>query len=189
MIHAFADLFERYITLHRVHPHATYNYAARGFHSEPVIEHTLHQPKCAPGDSWAYVAIPAGVLLAELSDAEKLYIGAQTQDRMFRGDGLGGRNFHHAEMRRGRDGDNLISFLKSGRAVEIYRVSGDAVRRRCAANERFSALAGLMHKATSETEHLGWWFEQFILFHEHRAWRWNAQGARAKVFVALRRDA
>ena len=91
-----AKYAEHYLTLHRLHPTRTYNYLARKVENEPVIEVTRHAQKCRIGESWMYIAVPSGARLIDLGREEKLYVGAQTTDRMFRGDGLGGDNFHHA---------------------------------------------------------------------------------------------
>src|SRR5687768_16919984 len=126
----FAPYFERYLTLERVHPIKTYDYVARGFRGEPVIDLTMHGPKCKRGESWVYVAIPHGRRLDALKSDEKLYVGAQTQDRMFRGDGgIGRTNYHHAEMRSGNGADNPISLLRSGTKIDIHRGAADALEK------------------------------------------------------------
>ncbi len=116
IISTLAPLFERYITLESVHPSATYNYKARGMFGLPVFESTMHRPKCS-GGSWTYVAVPGGAKLEALAAHERLYVGSQTGDRMFRGDAMGGRNFHHAQMRSGNGGDTPEALLRSGRSI------------------------------------------------------------------------
>ena len=74
----------------------------------PVIEPNFHAPKCGPG-SWLDVTAPAGSSLAALSPSERRYVGSQTADGMFRGDGVGGNNFHQAQMRTGKGNDALLS--------------------------------------------------------------------------------
>lgn len=56
----------------------------------------MHGKKCS-GGSWLYIAIDDNADLSTLNNEQKLYVGSQSQDRMFRGDGLKGKNFHHAE--------------------------------------------------------------------------------------------
>lgn len=176
--------FERYITLERVHPVATYDYKARGFSGLPVIEITMHKPKCPP-DSWLYIAIPATADLGALKPTEKLYVGSQTGDRMFRGDGMGGRNFHHAQMRAGNENDNPIDFLRYGKKVTIYRISAAAIATAVSEVPSLSHLEPLLRQSR---KHIGYWFEQFILHSELGNWRWNtapADGTAQTVFRAL----
>lgn len=111
----------------RVHPTQTYNYAKRNFFNLPVIDVQLHGRKCTIGESWLYFAIPAEAARSALRREDRLYVGAQTQDRMFRGDGLDGRNFHHAEMRAGNGEDSPEAFLKTGYQIAIYRVSAESI--------------------------------------------------------------
>ncbi|MCB1995647.1 MAG: hypothetical protein KDG57_07165 [Rhodoferax sp.] len=47
IIQALAPLFERYITVERVHPTATYDYKARNMFGLPVFDIKMHRPKCA----------------------------------------------------------------------------------------------------------------------------------------------
>ena len=179
-----APYFERYITLERVNPTRTYDYKARGFHCLPVIDVTLHKPKCTT-DTWLYIAVPAGANVAALGTPEKLYVGSQTSDRMFRGDGLGGRNFHHAQMRTGNGEDNPVVFLLSGKKVDIYRASGSRLATAIADIPALSRLKPLLEQ---RKKHVGYWFEQYILHGEHHEWRWNtasADGAAAAVIRAL----
>lgn len=96
---------------------------------------------------------------------------------MFRGDNLNGENFHHAEMRRGKGGDNLESFLSSGKEVKIYRIDATAIHRVANSNLELSALAHLMQQPLPARAHKAWWLEQYILHHELPKWRWNSDGA------------
>ena len=172
-----APSFEHYLTLERVHPTRTYNYAKRGYVGLPVIEVAQHRPKCKIGESWLYVAIPADARLGALNSAEKLYVGAQTQDRMFRGDGMRGSNYHHAEMRAGNGNDNPISFLNGARKIHIHRISADAIGAIVSKTPAMTSLAKLLLQPRTARKHVGYWFEQFILFHEHAHWRWNTAPA------------
>ena len=168
-----APSFEHYLTLEGVHPTRTYNYAARGYTGLPVIEVTQHRPKCKIGESWLYVAAPATARLGTLGSGEKLYVGAQTQDRMFRGDGMGGSNYHHAEMRAGNGNDNPISFLKAAQKIHIHRISAHAIGTAVSKTPALASLAKLLLQPRTTRKHVGYWFEQYILFHEHSQWRWN----------------
>jgi len=168
---------EHYLTLHRVHPARTYNYQARGFKDQPVIEASRHAQKCRIGESWMYIAVPTGSKLNGLAQEEKLYVGAQTQDRMFRGDGLGGDNFHHAEMRAGKGSSNLVSFLRSGRAVEIHRIPSAQMCKVVQSVPELERLLPLTQQPLTSTKHLGWWFEQYVLYCDAQIWRWNSKPA------------
>lgn len=177
MLNLLASLtpyFERYLTLERVHPTATYNYKARGFFDWPVIDVTMHRPKCTPG-SWLYVAVPAGANLSALRLTERLYVGSQTGDRMFRGDGLGGRNFHHAQMRSGNGEDTPVNYLRSGGRVDLHRLAEPFMRRALAEASGLSKLAAPVNSLTKK--HLGYWLEHLILATERKQWRWNTAAA------------
>lgn len=183
LLSLLAPYFDRYFTLERVHPTDTYNYKARGFFEVPVIDITMHKAKCSTG-SWMYVAVSGGANLARLAPDSKLYVGSQTKaDRMFRGDGLRGRNFHHAQMRAGNGNDNPVSLLHSGKKVDLYRVSEESI---ALAVCEVSALRRLAPLLGQSTNHVGYWFEQFILSTEDRSWRWNTAGADRRAQEVMR---
>lgn len=168
---------ERYLTIHRAHPTRTYSYRARGFENLPVVEATRHAAKCGLGETWMYIAVPSGAQLSKLTQDEKLYVGAQTQDRMFRGDNLAGDNFHHAEMRKGKGANNLISFLRTGREVDVYRFSGQRLCEVVQTTRELHSLRPLNLQPRTGTRHDGWWFEQYALFCEPDIWKWNISPA------------
>jgi hypothetical protein len=174
LLASLAPHFERYLTLQRVHPTATYNYKARGFFNWPVIDVTMHRPKCTPG-SWLYVAVLKDADLSSLRSDEKLYIGSQTGDRMFRGDGMSGRNFHHAQMRAGNGDDTPVNYLRSGRRVDLHRLGEGSMRRALAEVPSLSKLAVAINSSTRN--HLGYWLEHLILAKEPKHWRWNTAAA------------
>ncbi len=183
-----APIAEHYLTLHRAHPTHTYDYAARGVYGFPVVEHERRAPKCKMGETWTYFAIPASASLARLTDPERLYVGAQTGDRMFRGDGAGGDNFHHGEMRAGKEGDNLVAYLRSSGPVKVMRVRGDRVEAMIRREAALAALMPLLEQPRTARQHLGWWFEQYVLFSQAGRWRWNSRPADAVVARALGRS-
>ena len=182
MVGPLAPWFERYITINRLVPGKTYNYAKRGFKNLPVMDITMHRPKCTP-DSWLYVTTPVPASLSKLSPADKLYVGSQTADRMFRGDGLKGSNFHHAQMRAGNGERNLEAFVRAGGKVDIHRASSAALREAVKKVDRLRCFSILLQQPT---KHAGYWFEQAILALEPGQWAWNTQGAedKAKNIVA-----
>ena len=169
LLHVLAPYFERYLTLERVHPTATYDYKARGFSGWPVIEVTMQQPKCTMG-SWLYVAIPEGAQLRALAPQERLYIGSQTGDRMFRGDGMAGRNFHHAQMRLGNGDDTPVKYLREHGRVEIQRMGEPSMKRALVEVQALASVAGVLE--SMRRKHLGYWLEHLVLAVEPKQWRW-----------------
>lgn len=173
--------FARYIALEGIHLTDTYDYKARGVSRAPVIETIMHAPKCKPG-SWLYVAVSASANLSALTPKEKLYVGCQTVDRMFRGDGMSGRNFHHAEMRAGNGADNLESFLRSGQKGLIYCISAASIAKAVEQVQSLTRFTPLLHQPEN---HVAYWFEQFILYSEGDEWRWNTTGPYSTALAVL----
>jgi hypothetical protein len=187
LIAHIGPLAERYLTLLRVHPTKRYNYARRGFLDQPVIEVEQHGPKCKQGESWLYFATPTTASLTSLASHDRLYIGAQTQDRMFRGDGFDGNNYHHAEMRAGNGSDTPATFFSSGQQIAIYRVQSHRIATLVSENRALESLRILAEQPRTPKKHLGWWFEQYVLYSEPTQWRWNtacADKALAKLFAS-----
>lgn len=179
-----APAFERYITIHGLDGDRTYDYAARGFRGLPAVRHTRHGAKCAAGESWLYVAVPEGTRLASILDPQKLYVGSQTADRMFRGDDQRTENFHHAQMRCDGRTNGLIPFLRSTRqGVEIFRASKPRLLAMIANDDRTRWLTHLASEA-----HFAALVEDLVLHSEpHRTvWQWNKKGASTRGLDALR---
>ena len=174
---ATSAIAQRYITLKSVDPKRTYNYKARGFSNLPVVQHEIHAPKCAQGESWTYYVLPVGVKPNEAGEEHRLYVGAQTQDRMFRGDGLKGNNYHHAEMRAGKNGNNLVSYIRAHGSVVIYRVNAAKVVALINSNTGLSSLELLLQQPISSKKHMGWWLEQYMLYSQPNIWQWNSDPA------------
>ena len=173
--------FEHYLTIENVDESRAYNYACRGFFDMPIVKTLRHLPKCKAGESWTYIAVPQGASLSSLTLSDRLYVGAQTSDRMFRGDGMGGQNFHHAEMRKGNGNDNLVNFLRRGKSVEVYRIASQILLKRIALDPNLAPLNWLSKAPNFKTQHTGFWLEQAILQNEPRRWRWNTAGANVRV--------
>ena len=187
LIAHLAPIAERYLTLLRVHPSRQYNYATRGYFNLPVIEVDQHGPKCKQGESWLYFAIPGNTVLSALAPQERLYVGAQTQDRMFRGDGLDGNNYHHAEMRAGNGTDNPAVFLASGQKITIYRAPAHRIKALISTTPTLAKLRVLAEQPITPKKHLGWWYEQYVLYSEPKQWRWNtamADKSLTKLFAS-----
>jgi len=184
-IKLFAPAFERYITIHGLDGNRTYDYVTdkRNFRGCAVVRFTRHARKCCADESWLYVALAANAIPATLTDQDKLYIGSQTQDRMFRAGVDGSENFHHAQMRCARkvngvsrDGETrgLVAHLRAGGGeVEIFRASREALLRVIRTDPRLGWL-----KAFCGQEHFGKVLESLVLYLEppHEVWQWNTKG-------------
>jgi hypothetical protein len=177
LISTAVSVGERYLTLLQVNPTKTYNYAKRGYFNVPVFDVEQHGPKCKQGESWLYFAVPDNADPSALKGGERLYVGAQTQDRMFRGDGLDGSNYHHADMRAGNGNDTPVAFLMAGNRVAIYRASSERIAALLQSDPALSRLQVLARQPRTAKKHLGWWLEQYVLFAEPKQWRWNTAAA------------
>lgn len=177
LIAHLAPIAEHYLTLLRVDPSRQYSYAKRGYFNLPVIEVEQHGPKCKKGESWLYFAIPDNASISRLASEERLYIGAQTQDRMFRGDRCGGNNYHHGEMRAGNGSDNPIAFLSTGQKVNIYRVPANKIETIILETPKLANLKVLAEQPRTSKKHLAWWYEQYVIYSEPMQWRWNTASA------------
>lgn len=178
LVSHLALVAQPYLTLLRLHPTKKYTYASRTkpgapVRQHPVIEFELHESKCKEGESWMYFAIPASTPISAIAPEDRLYVGAQTQDRMFRGDRLNGTNFHHAEMRSGNGAENLEAFLASGKSVMVYRAAAQQIAKLLTTVPELDSLRTLCEQPTSPRKHLGWWLEQYVLHAESKQWRWN----------------
>lgn len=148
------------------------------------LQPSLRSPNLAPrkegggkGQSWLYVAVKHGANLAHLASGERLYVGSQTLDRMFRADVARGiHNFHHREMRSGCGDDNLESFLAAGGQADILIASADALREIFEHNPALVAIMPALTALTARGKHLAHWIEQHVLMVEAGQWRWNKAG-------------
>jgi len=173
--------FQKYITITGL-TGETYTYKARSDKNYPVVDYVLHKEKCKLG-SWLYIAVDGNSDLNNLDNAQKLYVGSQTQDRMFRGDGLKGKNFHHLEMRKGFGQNNLEEYLQKGRTVEIYIISKGVLERGAAEAPELEHIAPILadDSLRKYANHPAYWYEQIILSEEKRSWSWNEKGADSKA--------
>ena len=169
---------------------STYTYKARSKEPFPVVTHKLHKEKCKPG-SWLYVALDSKADIKNIKNSDKLYIGSQTQDRMFRGDGLKGTNFHHLEMRKGNQHLNLINFLEAGNEVIIYRLGKDQLFQIAENEPDLKRIRPIISSSKIQkfTNSPGYWFEQIVLYQEKECWDWNTKhsdsNARAVIESSL----
>jgi len=180
--------FKKYITITGF-TGETYTYLARSKDKNnpekyPVLNYQLHREKCKPG-SWLYIAVEGDSDLNNLDNAQKLYVGSQKKDRMFRGDGLDGLNFHHREMRKGNGQNNLERYLHKGGTVDIYIISKNALVSAASRSPELKHIAQILAdeklKEDNSFEFPGYWYEQTILYEEKSSWSWNTKGAASKA--------
>jgi hypothetical protein len=120
---------------------------------------------------------------ATITDADKLYVGAQTSDRMFRGDNCEVENFHHDQMRCDGKERGLVPYLRtSGREVEIFRASAASLLRVIRAEPSARWLDRL-----SGHHHFGELVESLVLYLERpvQTWKWNKKGPNKAHLCAL----
>jgi hypothetical protein len=127
------------------------------------------------------VPFPLGARVGALQPDERLYVGAQTQDRMFRGDNCGGENFHHNELRTGNGMDTPVAYLRSNGKVAIHRVSAQAIAGVITKTPELANLRPLLNQPVTARKHIGYWCEQYILLTEADQWRWNTDAADSAV--------
>lgn len=178
---AAASVAERYLSLLRVRPQATYRNDAKFNRDFEVIDFERHGPKCARGESWIYFAFTENANPVAAKPGERLYVGAQTQDRMFRGDDMDGDNFHHAQMRAGNGNDTLVALLMQGVRIAVFRARSEHVAEAITARTELNRLRILAQQPRTSRRHLGWWYEQYILHSEPGQWRWNTATASRDV--------
>jgi hypothetical protein len=184
IIQTFSNYFQPYLSVKGIRIDQSYNYAARGMFDLPIFDLAMHRSK-TPKGAWTYLAVPAGSSLSALKENERLYVGCQTSDRMFRGDfdkELRGKNFHHHQMRTGRNGDNAETYLKSGMRFDIFVLDAQSLLLKIANDSSLSHLTELMSQLGN---HPGYWLEQFILATQSGRWRWNQKGAESGVLSFL----
>lgn len=176
IVNQLAKYFQPYITITGLAEGKTYTYMARSPNRWPVVSLIMHRPKCRPG-SWLYIAIDGDTNPSSLQEGQRLYIGSQIQDRMFRGDGLKGNNFHHREMRSGNGEHNLISYLQSGKSVKLFVIPIELLVQIPNKEEGLRHYASLIAHPAG---HPGYWFEQVILREDKHRWAWNTIGVEEK---------
>lgn len=168
----------------------SYTYKKRfGDQQFPVLTHTMHQRKGALG-AMLYVAVAAEADLRQLRTGQKLYVGSQSAiDRMFRGDGMKGQNFHHAQMRDGNRGQGLEAYVARGGKVAIYALSSAKLAELAESVPALRNMRALTRGEVSLSrgrDHGGFWAEQIILRDELAQWAWNTQPASSEALAVLR---
>lgn len=187
-IKVLSKYFKEYITINGL-TGATYTYAVRSDKRWPVVSCYMHMAKCKPS-SWLYIAIDANADMNNLNESDMLYIGSQTQDRMFRGDGLKGNNFHHQEMRNGKGGSNLESYLANGSSVKIYVLDKSFLERITNTDNFLIKYKPILDskEINKKVGHAGYWYEQIILSENRDSWSWNCKGADRQSREVINRE-
>lgn len=168
----------------------TYTYAARTKNfAHPVVDHVMHEAKVLAGQM-IYFVVPSDADLQSLNPREKLYIGSQgNTDRMFRGDNMGGKNFHHLQMRDGNGKPSLISYLRASGRLTIYRAASSDLSRMISEDTLLKPMLPLADgriKLSRGRDHIGYWLEQLALRDELPEWQWNSAGAQAEAVAILK---
>ena len=187
VVSLLAPYFEPYITIHGIVPGCSYSYAKHGVESGEVLDFTMHRPKVSANE-WLYVVTPANARLEALDSGSRLYVGCETSDRMFRGkrsDGVA-LNLHHREMRKGKGGENLVSFLRTRGDVRVHLIGKHSLARATREVSKLTPLQRLLDEPELPRVHAGTRFESAILHHEYEQWAWNTQHAHSGVVSFLR---
>ena len=136
-----------------------------------------------------YVAVPANANVSRPDEGERLYVGAQKGDRMFRGDRPD--TYHHWQMRQGNGSDTPEAYMNSGQRIAIWRIAGKSLNGAVTNVPELRILKPLLDRARPRgIEHIGWCFEQAVLAIDGLAidggkWRWNTTRANRRVCELL----
>lgn len=144
----------------------------RQWHPKAVIR--MHRPRHPATDEILYAAIPQE---GDITDpANWFYLGA-SQDggrRFWRGKptlhapNYSARepnpHFHHADMRKGRDG-NLEQYLQSGGKIRIYTATATGIK----------CLPGIAGIAWKHGKYFTEQVEKTILAEGYTRWKWNSR--------------
>lgn len=180
-LNSFAKYFDKYIELHEF-TGDTYTYKARSVKPFREIRSTFYQTK-SQAKNIVYIALDSNADINNLQDKDKLYIGSQTVDRMHRGDGKGGKNFHHKEMRTGNGSENLENYLKQGNSVTVYILDKAKIESITQNDPDLIHLHEYVRNNSNPKKigYYGYWIEQLILHEEGQNWSWNKKGAEVNV--------
>lgn len=146
-----------------------------------TVEHNRLLKKFNNKTSICYAAMSSKADLNAINPEDCLYIGTGMGcQRYWRGKGLNGEkfnatNFHHTQMRKGRNENNIETYLEKGNSISIYVITGDQIKRLAAQNK----LNVRLHLARSirGTPHYGNVLENEILAEGVHSWSWNTRAA------------
>jgi len=140
----------------------------------PRVRHTMLRSYHSPTEGILYAAFPKNVQLHSIQQDDLLYIGCSATGgaRYWRGRPIPtGRFaepkscFHHEQMRRGRSGSNLESYLREVGPVLLHTLTDVDVLR--ISKEHQVALPGGKYPAHQ--------LERAILSEGFSKWKWNAR--------------
>lgn len=138
----------------------------------PLIEHRLLREFHTPNEGILYMALPHSVNPSRLKPGQLLYIGCSASGgaRFWRGKQNATTRFpsakscfHHEQMRRGRNGDSLESYLRNKGAVRIYTLT----------NQEIEAISRSHQIALPSAKYPAHGLEKRILSEGFTKWAWN----------------
>lgn len=138
----------------------------------PRIEHRMLREFHSPNEGILYMALPQTANPSRLSQGELLYIGCSASGgaRFWRGKedtttrfAVAKSCFHHEQMRRGRNGDSLESFLRSNGPVRIYTLT----------DHEIESVVSTHKISLPNAKYLAHGLEKRILSEGFSKWAWN----------------
>lgn len=138
----------------------------------PRIEHRMLREFHGSKEGILYVALPQSADLGHLHQDDLLYIGCSASGgaRFWRGKENASTRFttakccfHHEQMRRGRNGSNLESYLCSNGPVRIYTLN----------DAEIESIAHVHQIALPSARYIAHGLEKLILSEGFSRWAWN----------------
>jgi len=138
----------------------------------PKIEHTMLREFHNANEGILYMALPKSANLNSLKPNELLYIGCSASGgaRFWRGKANATTRFskpkscfHHEQMRRGRDGQNLESYLRNTGPIRIHTITDTDI-------EAITLKHGIQLPSADYMAHM---LEKKILMDGFTKWAWN----------------
>lgn len=138
----------------------------------PKIEHRMLAHPHSATEEILYMAVPSAAKLNSLKPDELLYIGCSGSggSRFWRGKlnatmrfPTPNSCFHHEQMRRGRDGQNLEVFLRSFDSVRVYTLTDNQIK-------------GILQEhdiQLPEAKYVAHRLEKKVLLEGFTKWAWN----------------
>jgi hypothetical protein len=140
----------------------------------PRVRHTMLRSHHSPTEGILYAAFRKEVVLRQLQADDLLYIGCSSSggSRYWRGRPNPTERyaqpksiFHHEQMRRGRDGSNLESYLTQVGPVVLHTLTDDDVQK--IIEEHKIALPDGKYPAHQ--------LERAVLLQGYTNWKWNGR--------------
>lgn len=183
LIHTIAPYFVPYLELHGVTSESYYfrkeSTSLRNAEGEkrfwhPRVRHTMLRTYHRPTEGILYAAFRKGVQLRKLQADDLLYVGCSATggSRYWRGrPSPTGRFaepksiFHHEQMRRGRDGSNLESYLTQVGPVVLHTLTDVDVQK----------IVQVHMIALLEGKYPAHQLERTVLAQGYTRWKWNGR--------------